>query len=192
MVVGLGLVVAFLGWHSRSPGSPHNASVAAAIEDRLPSFRPKFSDRRRFGLAAVDRGPVMKEVLLESLLTPLWPHWATEALAEYFGDEPEARLALRSVLMGEPVHASRIAEVATRVLAPAEVVLRLMAILRGPCGQSGLEGGTVRLRRFGDRSRVTGPSASGEPVHVRHHAGGVNLRRPSPAEANRLSSSAHG
>ena len=84
-----------------------------------------------FGLAAVDRGPLMREALLEDLEASSFPHWASEALAEYFGEDAGVRATLRLMLSGDPVRASMIAPVATRVLRTEEVVPRLLAILRG-------------------------------------------------------------
>ena len=112
------------------PESPQNARVAAAIEDRLRTFESKDSDRVLFELAAVDHGPMMKKALLRDLSTASWPHWAAEALCEHFGDDPDAIAALHSVLMGDPAQASRIADVAPRVLATRRVIPRLLAILR--------------------------------------------------------------
>ena len=116
------------------PGSSHNVRVAAAVEDRLRTFKTKISDRELWGLAAVDRGPVMKAALLEDLVNSSRPHWAAEALAKYFGDDADAITALHSVLMGDPVRASMVVNAATRVLAAAEVVPRLLTILRDLAG----------------------------------------------------------
>ena len=112
------------------PESPQNRLVAAAVEDRIHKFKLDTSDHDLFVLAAIDRGPAMKEALLEHLVTSPWPHWAAEALATYFGDHLDARSALHSVLMGDPVRASMIANIATRILTPSEVVPRLLEILR--------------------------------------------------------------
>ena len=113
------------------PKSRHNTRVAAAIEDRIRKFKGVIRDRELFGLAAVDRGPLMREALLEDLEASSFPHWASEALAEYFGEDAGVRAALRLMLSGDPVRASMIAPVATRVLRTEEVVPRLLAILRG-------------------------------------------------------------
>ncbi len=112
------------------PDSPQNARVAAAIEDRLRTFKSKDSDRLLFELASVDRGPMMKKALLRDISTASWPHWAAEALCEHFGDDPEIIAALHSVLMGDPIGASKIADVAPQVLPRQQVVPRLLAILR--------------------------------------------------------------
>ncbi len=111
------------------PESSHNARVAAAVEDRVRTFKANIVDRELWGLAAVDRGPMMKAALLEDLVNSSRPHWAAEALAKYFGDDVDARNALHSVLMGDPVRASMIANAATKVLAAGEVVPRLLEIL---------------------------------------------------------------
>ena len=112
------------------PESPHHGRVAAAIEDQLRSFKTPESGLELFRLAAVDRGPVMKGSLLDELAASSNPHWAAEALVEYFVDDGEARNSLNSMLMGDPQQASRIANVATRVLPPNEVIPRLLEILR--------------------------------------------------------------
>ena len=126
------------------PESSHSARVAAAVEDRVRIFKAKISDRELWGLAAVDRGPMMKAALLEDLVNSSWPHWASEALVKYFGDDVDARTALHSVLMGDPVRASMIANAATKVLAAGEVVPRLLAILRDLAGS-----GYPRQARYG-------------------------------------------
>ena len=76
----------------------------------------------------------MKAALLEDLVNSSRPHWAAEALAKYFGDDADAITALHSVLMGDPVRASMVVNAATRVLAAAEVVPRLLTILRDLAG----------------------------------------------------------
>ncbi len=118
------------------PESPHNARVASAIEDRLRAFKGKTTDRALFGLSAVDRGPAMKEALLHQLTTSSWPHWAAEALAEHFAADADAQRALRSAFMGDPIRASMIANIATRVMAATEAVPRLLALLRELSGSS--------------------------------------------------------
>ena len=112
------------------PDSPCNAQVAEAIEERLLKFRSEFSDWRLLGLAAVDRGPAMKSLLIELAASGSWPHWAAGALVDYFGDDVESRAALRSVLMGDPVRASMIANAAPKALGLDEAIPRLLAILR--------------------------------------------------------------
>ncbi|MDE2886073.1 MAG: NACHT domain-containing protein [Chloroflexota bacterium] len=112
------------------PGSPRHSQVAAAIEERMDAFGTKIFGPELLRLAAVDRGPVMKRVLLERLGETSLPHWAADALAEYFNDDEEVMTALHSVLMGDPVQASRIANVTTRVLPTNQVLPRLLEILR--------------------------------------------------------------
>ena len=112
------------------PESPHHGRVATAVEDWLRSFKTPDSALELYRLAAVDRGPVMKGSLLDELAASSNPHWAAEALVEYFVDDAEVRNSLHSMLMGNPQQASRIANVATRVLPPNEVIPRLLEILR--------------------------------------------------------------
>lgn len=112
------------------PSSPHNTQVSKAIEDRLRTFATKAMDRRMLGLAAVDRGPIMKQTLMENLTTSSFPHWAAAALSTYFGDDDEVLASLRAVLVGDSVRASMIANAANTALATNEIVPRLMKILR--------------------------------------------------------------
>ncbi len=116
------------------PESPRNGRVAAAIEDRLRTFTKRIDGPELWRLAAVDRGPMMKTALLEDLATSPWPHWSADALVDYFGEDADARDALHSVLMGNPVRASMVANVATSALATGEVIPRLLAILRDLAG----------------------------------------------------------
>ena len=109
--------------------SPHNGPVSAAIEDRVHRF-PRVRDMELFRLAAVDRGPKMKKALLDDLSTSGVPFWAATALAEFFSDECEIHDALRSVLMGDAVRASMIANVVAKVLGVREAIPRLLEILR--------------------------------------------------------------
>lgn len=113
------------------PGSPSNARVAEAIERRLQDFPMTSFPRELVGLAAVDRGPRMKRLLLDSVGSGEWPHWAATALATYFGDDPEAGAAVRSALFGDPVRASMVANAAPGVLGATEAVPCLLAILEG-------------------------------------------------------------
>ena len=112
-----------------SPESPQNARVATAIEDRIDSGET-ILNYCLYELAAVDRGPNMKKALLAELSESPFPHWAATALAEYFSEDSDAHTALHAALMGDPVRASKIANIATKVLAPREAVERLLAILR--------------------------------------------------------------
>ena len=112
------------------PESPQAHLVSAAIEDRLRKFGAGTGGSELFFLASVDQGPVMKEVLLEDLATSPWPHWAAEALTVHFSDHPDVRNELRSILMGDPVRASKIANVGTRILTTTEIIPRLLEILR--------------------------------------------------------------
>ena len=113
-------------------GSRHNSRIAEAVEDLIDqrdSSRPLL-DSALPGLAAVDRGPMMKKLLLEHLADSFFPYWAASALADCFGDDSEVLAALRAALMEDPVRASKVATVATKVLPAGEVVPRLLAILR--------------------------------------------------------------
>lgn len=110
-------------------GSLHNEQVAAAIEARLSTFRGSVRERELYEFSAVDRGPVMKKALIEELDSSTWPHWAAEALAEFFSDDADARIALGRALMGDAPMASRVANVASRVLPRDQVIPRLLAVL---------------------------------------------------------------
>lgn len=112
------------------PESPYNELVANAIEERIRTSNTQGLERQLFGLASVDRGPVMKKTLMEHLAISAVPHWAAESLASYFGDDCDVRDALRSMMMGDSIRASKIANVATRVLSTSEVIPRLLDILR--------------------------------------------------------------
>lgn len=113
-------------------GSCHNGRVAEAVEDLVDQrdgSRP-ILDYALPGLAAVDRGPKMKKLLLDRLEDSPFPNWAASALADYFSDDAEVRTALYAALMNDPVRASKVATTATRVLPGEEVFPRLLAILR--------------------------------------------------------------
>ena len=112
------------------PGSSQNHRVAAAIEDHLQMFDMQSKETELFYLAGIDRGPVMKETLLKSLEDSPWPHWAAMALADYYDGDADVRAALASVLLGEPVRASMIANVTAKVLPHCETIPRLLQILR--------------------------------------------------------------
>lgn len=118
------------------PSSPSNARVSRAIENRLNKSADGVDDRHLAMLAAVDRGPVMKETLLRRLFASRHPYWSAHALHEHFGHDEQILNALRSVLLGEPVRASTIANVATAVLGTNEGVQRLLHILQ-EIGESG-------------------------------------------------------
>ena len=111
------------------PESRGHEQIAAAIEQRLASF-DDINDMELYGLAATDRGPMMKDALLRDLDTSSMPHWAADALTRYFPDDIEAQEALRATLTGEPVRASKIANVASRVLSGTEAVSCLIDALR--------------------------------------------------------------
>ena len=113
-------------------GSRHNGRVAEAVEDLvdLRDGSRRILDYALPGLAAIDRGPKMKELLLQQLADSTFPHWAAHALADYFDDDAEACTALRAALMNDPVRASMVATAATTVWPAKEVFPRLLAILR--------------------------------------------------------------
>ena len=117
-------------------GSLHNGRVAEAIEQCLDGADVLARDRELFSLAAIDQGPMMKNTLLEALAKSSMPHWAAAALAAHFGDDPEVQAELRSVILGEPVRAAIVAQVAPRVLSPVEVIPRLMDVLRALAASS--------------------------------------------------------
>ena len=112
--------------------SNHNRRIAEAVEDLVAQSdgSRKILDFALPGLAAVDRGPRIKTLLLEHLAESGFPHWAASALADYFSDDTEVRTALKAALMGDPVRASKVAIAARRVLPVGEVIPRLLAILR--------------------------------------------------------------
>ena len=113
-------------------GSRHTGRVAEAVEDLVDQrdgSRP-ILEYVLPGLAAIDRGPKMKGLLLQKLADSTFPNWAAHALADYFDDDAEVRSALRVALMSDPVRASKVATVATKVLPAKEVFPRLLAILR--------------------------------------------------------------
>ena len=89
---------------SYSVGSLQNRRVAEAVEelvDQRDGSRP-ILDYALPGLAAVDRGPKMKKLLLDRLADSPLPYWAASALAEHFSDDAEVRAALRAALMDDP------------------------------------------------------------------------------------------
>ena len=112
------------------PTSPYSNRVAAAIEDSLGSSPLHIGERNLFLLAALDRGPRMKQALLRDIRTSDFPHWAAEALAQYFSDHQDVLVTLRTRLTGNAIQASRIANVASRVLGREELIPRLLEILR--------------------------------------------------------------
>ena len=113
-----------------SPPSPHNPMIAQAIEDHLAKFGYKYKEVELFGLAAVDRGPIIRSALLDSLKISAFPYWISEALCQYFLQEEEVKLSLREMLLGDAIRASKIANVAPAVLDADSVVQRLLDILR--------------------------------------------------------------
>ena len=111
-------------------GSRYHVRVAESIEHFLGNSDVKFMEPSLYGLAAVDQGPLMRNALLSDLVNSSFPHWAAEALVEHFHEDPEAIAQLRSTIMGDPARASMVANAASSVLAPQDVIPRLMEILR--------------------------------------------------------------
>ena len=110
--------------------SPQNRRVAESIEHFLSATDTQFMERALFSLAAVDQGPLMKNALLKHLANSSVPHWAAAALVEHFPGDADALYELRSIIMGDPVRASMVANAASSVLDPEDVIPRLMEILR--------------------------------------------------------------
>ena len=112
-------------------GSPYNGRVAESIEHFLSSTDTKFMDRTLYSLAAIDQGPVMREALLRELgSSSSFPHWAASALGEHFVEDVGALAELRSMIIGDPARASMVANAASSVLGPDDVIKRLLDILR--------------------------------------------------------------
>ena len=132
------LVILITTWHQQLLASSypveshHNSRIAEAIEDLVSQSDDSRTilDFALMGLAAVDRGPKMKKLLLGHLAESGFPHWAASALADYFSDDSEVRTALKAALTDDPVRASKVAIAARRVLPVGEVIPRLLAILR--------------------------------------------------------------
>ena len=112
------------------PSSPHSSRVAATIESGFGSSLREIGERALFQLAALDHGPRMKRALLRGLRGSNFPHWAAVALVKYFGDHQDVRDTLHAVLMGDSIPASRIANVASKILSHEELIPRLFEILR--------------------------------------------------------------
>ena len=111
-------------------GSPHNGRVAESIEHFLTSTDTNAWERTLFSLAAIDQGPIMREALLRNLRSASFPHWAASAMEEHFSGDADALAELRSIIMGDPTRASMVANAASSVLGPDDVIQRLMHILR--------------------------------------------------------------
>ena len=112
-------------------GSPYNGRVAESIEHFLSSTDNRLMDRTLDSLAAIDQGPVMREALLKELgSSSSFPHWAASALGEHFVEDVGVLAELRSMIMGDPARASMVANAASSVLGPDDVIKRLMDILR--------------------------------------------------------------
>jgi hypothetical protein len=107
---------------------PHDLEIAQAVERYLQRSE-YLMDHQLGSLAAIDRGPVMRGKLLESLATSSTPHWASRALAEWWSHDEQATDLLRTMLAGEPERASKIANVALPLLGPRAAIDRLLEIL---------------------------------------------------------------
>ena len=112
-------------------GSPYNGRVAESIQHFLSATDTEFMGRTLYSLAAIDQGPVMRDALLKELgSSSSFPHWAASALGEHFVEDVGALAELRSMIMGDPARASMVANAASSVLGPDDVVKRLLDILR--------------------------------------------------------------
>ena len=113
---------------------PDHPQVASAIEEYLQRT-PYLMDHELGPLAASDQGPVIRGKLMKSLASSSTPHWASRALSERWSQDQEVTGALRSMLAGEPVRASCIANVAVRLLGPRAAIDRLLEILAAVTGR---------------------------------------------------------
>lgn len=110
-------------------GSEMNGPIADAVEHRLTRIDTRHHDVELHALAAIDRGPEMRQALLEHLDESSFPHWRASALAEFWADDEEIVSRLTARLLGEPVAASQVAGIAPQLLGPDVAVDRLLAIL---------------------------------------------------------------
>ena len=132
--------VRFFGFSQLVAAYPDNAFIARCIEDALKN-KPLIMEPDLHTLAAIDHGPVIRGLLLARFAERSAPHWAADALANYWADDATVRRALQERLADDPPHASQIANVAVRVLGAAKAIERLLNILEHrPTGES-------RLRR---------------------------------------------
>ena len=102
--------------------SPQNDRVAESIEHFLSATDAQLMEPDLFNLAAIDQGPVMRETLLKALTNSPFPHWAAAALAEHFAEDSDTMAQLRSIIMGDPARASMVANAASSVLSPMDVI----------------------------------------------------------------------
>lgn len=119
-------------------GSPHNSRVADSIEHILSDDYAGGMERSLFGLAAIDQGPIMKQTLLKLLVSSSIPHWAADALAEYFYGDAEVQDKFMSILTGDPDRASMVANAAPKFLDPRQAIPQLMDILGSLATSQGL------------------------------------------------------
>lgn len=146
-------------------GSRHQVRVAESIELFLGNTDTKFMERSLFSLSAVDQGPLMRNALLSDLVNSSFPHWAADALVEHFHEDPEAIAQLRSVIMGDPARASKIANVISSVLDIEDVLPRLMEILRSLASSPSRESprydivASALIRAYRETDPSQGPNA---------------------------------
>jgi hypothetical protein len=112
------------------PGTENQGVVADAIEDHLQLFDTRHRAMELLALAAVDQGPVMRQILLRDVREDGFPHWASRALVDNFAEDQDAMSELRSLLVGDPQKASTIANAAPVVLGPDTAVTWAVDLLR--------------------------------------------------------------
>jgi hypothetical protein len=124
--------IRFLGIGALAHAYPDEPAVATAVEELLRHDPKAFLDFELPFLTTLDRGPVLRSVLLKELQHSSVPHWAADALAEHWDHDAEAQQALRTVLNGEAGRASLVANAAVRVLGAQPAQERLLALLSTP------------------------------------------------------------
>jgi hypothetical protein len=124
--------IRFLGIGALAHVYPNEPAVAAAVEELLQRDPKAFLDFELPFLTALNRGPVLRSVLLRELEHSSVPHWAADVLAEHWAHDAEVQQALRTVLSGEAGRASLVANSAVRVLGAQPAQERLLALLGTP------------------------------------------------------------
>ena len=110
----------------------------------------------------------MRNALLSDLVNSSFPHWAAGALVEHFLGDPDALAQLRSIIMGDPARASMVANAASGVLNPQDVIPRLMAMLRSLASSPSHDSprydivASALIRAY----RETGPSQDPDAEHL--------------------------
>jgi len=112
------------------PGTDNQQMVADAIEDHLRSFDKPHRATELPPLAAIDRGPMMRETLLRHVREAGFPHWASRALVDNFATDQGVLEELRGLLLGDAVRASAVANAAPVVMGPDDAVRWGIEILR--------------------------------------------------------------